>query len=194
MELIVGPYLVGLLVYGGVDPLSGVELENAFEKAFGIEANEDAWKKIGAAPLTRACLDDAKVRHDGTDKEDPQYEKYQAIQAHNERATEALAYLGYNGRLLQIKLNEDVHRRKKPVTVANSKERQYAISQAKTHGQRFHATGGLHLTSDDMFKGAKVNNKKRKIVEIEKDKKARLMFEKHRNDAVRIVKKEKLIN
>ena len=186
-----GPHYVGLLVFGGVDPVSEIRCANAFEKGFSIEANETSWEKIGAAvkkgsspesdgTITRACLQSAKVRHDGTDTNDPLFDKYQAIQAHNERATTALDYLGYKDHLLHVKFNEDVHRRKKPVTVKNSKERQEAIAQAKTHSQLFHATGGQHLTADDIFKGAEVNNKMRKIAEMEKDKAARIEFEKRR--------------
>ena len=131
-ELTMGPHYVGLLVFGGVDPVSEIMCENAFEKGFSIEANEASWAKIGvavkgsspesAATITRACLQSAKVCHDGTDTNDPLFDKYQAIQAHNERATAALDYLGYKGHLLHVKFNEDMHRRKKPVTIKNSKE------------------------------------------------------------------------
>ena len=46
---------------------------------------------------------------------------------------------------------------------ANTQARQEAISYSKTHGQIFHATGGQHITADDMFKGSDINNKKRQI-------------------------------
>ena len=66
-----GPHLVGLFVYGGVDPVSGVELGDAFEAAFGTDSNLHAWGFIGAAPLTCARLKDPQVCHDRTDGEDP---------------------------------------------------------------------------------------------------------------------------
>lgn len=50
-----------------------------------------------------------------------------ANQAHNERATALLDYLGYKCSLLCGTPNEDVHRCKKPVTIAHTKERQDAM-------------------------------------------------------------------
>ena len=134
LSLNMGPHLVGLLVYGGVYPVSGVELGNAFEAAFGTDANLHAWGLIGAAPLTRAYLKDPRVCHNGTDSEDPEYDIYQAIQATNKRVTEALLFYGYKGDLLEVTIDKDVHCRKKSVTVANTQARQEAISYAKTHG------------------------------------------------------------
>ena len=128
---------------------------------------------IGAAPLTCAWLKDPKGRHDGTNSEDTEYDMYQAIQATNKRATETLLFYGYKGDLLQVTLDEDVHCHKKSVNVANTKACQESISYSKTHGHIFHATGGQHITADDIFKGSKINKKKRRIEELEKYKEVR---------------------
>ena len=59
------PWLVELFVFCGEDPVSKLvltEKECAFEVAFNTEANLRAWQKIGAAPCTRLCLSDRKVR------------------------------------------------------------------------------------------------------------------------------------
>jgi hypothetical protein len=40
-----------------MDPVSKVVVsESAFDVAFSKEQNCEVWKKVGAAPLTRACL------------------------------------------------------------------------------------------------------------------------------------------
>ena len=49
------PWIVGILVFGGVDGVTGMVVEkNAFEIAFMTERNIAAWEKVGACPLTRA--------------------------------------------------------------------------------------------------------------------------------------------
>jgi hypothetical protein len=56
------PFLVELFVFGGVDPVSGaVAAKNVFEERFSRGQCQNAWSRIGAAPLTRACLGDPKV-------------------------------------------------------------------------------------------------------------------------------------
>ena len=47
----------GLLVFGGVDINTGLELPSAFELGFSCQRCLESWVKIGAAPLTRKCLD-----------------------------------------------------------------------------------------------------------------------------------------
>jgi hypothetical protein len=55
-------YKHGLLVFGGVDDKTKLELESAFEVGFSRQRCLDSWEKIGAAPPTRKCLDDPQVR------------------------------------------------------------------------------------------------------------------------------------
>ena len=102
-----------------------------------------------------------------------------------------MLFYRYKGDLLQVTLDEDFHRCKKSVTVANTQALQEAISCAKTHAQLLHATGGQHITADDMFKGSDINNKKRRIEELEKDKEARKEFEKLQRSAIAILHQQK---
>jgi len=46
--------LIGLFIFGGTDPETGGNYRNAFEAAFAKEKCLSAWRKVGAAPLTRA--------------------------------------------------------------------------------------------------------------------------------------------
>jgi hypothetical protein len=55
-------YKHGLLVFGGVDPITGLHLPSVFEEGFSRMNCLNSWKKIGAAPLTHACLKDPQVR------------------------------------------------------------------------------------------------------------------------------------
>ncbi len=50
------------MVFGGVDEDTWLELDSAFELGFSRERCLDSWTKIGAAPLTRKCLDEPQVR------------------------------------------------------------------------------------------------------------------------------------
>ena len=61
---------IPLLVFGGdYTNNEGVvlcHLESAFDEAFSFERNQEVWKwkKLGFCPFTRACLLDAKVKHE----------------------------------------------------------------------------------------------------------------------------------
>ena len=39
-------------------------LESAFDDAFLFDRNQEVWRKLGFYPFTRACLLDAKVKHE----------------------------------------------------------------------------------------------------------------------------------
>ncbi len=56
------PWIVGLVVFGGEDPETGCVVESAFQAGFAHTQNLRAWAKVGAVPLTRACLQNSKVR------------------------------------------------------------------------------------------------------------------------------------
>jgi hypothetical protein len=135
--------LIGLIVFGGVHEPTGVVCENAVESGFSKAQNKAAWEKVGAVPLTMKCLEHSKVRHDGTDKDDPNYDKYQEIQAANNYSTNQLSVMGYNGDLLKAEFKEDSIKAKETsaVTVENTRERQEALANAKTHGAKFKVTG-----------------------------------------------------
>ena len=54
--------IVGILLFGGVDGIKCMVVEmNAFEIAFTTKCKIAAWEKVGACPLTRACLESDKV-------------------------------------------------------------------------------------------------------------------------------------
>ena len=50
------PWIVGLVVFGGEDSEMGCVVGLAFQEGFSITQNLNAWARVGAVPLTRACL------------------------------------------------------------------------------------------------------------------------------------------
>ena len=70
------------------------------------------------------------------------------IQESNNVSTHFLLCNGYNGNAFKD-IVKKVNR--KSVTVRHSTERIEKIQQATPHGNLFHATGGEHLTDDDIF-------------------------------------------
>ena len=57
------PWLVGRVVFGGVDPETVVLVrKNAFQEGFSKVQWLKAWAKIGVALMTRAYLSDKQVR------------------------------------------------------------------------------------------------------------------------------------
>jgi hypothetical protein len=67
-------WMVGLVVFGGCDPETKLELsESAVGAGFSEKACKHAWEKVGAACLTRACLKDKRVRRsmgDGSEEQE----------------------------------------------------------------------------------------------------------------------------
>ena len=70
------------------------------------------------------------------------------IQESNDVSTHFLLHHGYDGNAFKDRIKKVS---KKSVTVRHSAERIEKIQQATTHGNLFHATGGGHLTDDDIF-------------------------------------------
>ena len=65
------PWLVGLLVFGGTDPISQFVVESALQFGFSQEKNPNAWSRCGAAQITRCCLKNhIKVRGEMGDDDD----------------------------------------------------------------------------------------------------------------------------
>eukprot|EP00804_Cyclotella_cryptica_P002589 CCRYP_010430-RA/>CCRYP_010430-RA protein AED:0.08 eAED:0.03 QI:0/0/0/1/0/0/2/0/413 len=93
------PWMVGLLVFGGTDPVSQfVVSESAFEFGFSRDKNLNAWSKCSAAPLTRCCLENhSKVRREMGDDDDATIKMMQDIQTANDIRTHFLTAHGYNG-------------------------------------------------------------------------------------------------
>jgi hypothetical protein len=47
-----GPSIFGLIVYGGVCPISNVVCKNAVDSTFNVESNLHSWVEVGAVPFT----------------------------------------------------------------------------------------------------------------------------------------------
>ena len=68
---------------------------------------------------------------------------------HNTIACNALTLEGFNGDVMKVTLKPV--ERTNDVTAPHTQERIELLSQAKTHGNIFAATGGIHLTANDIF-------------------------------------------
>ncbi len=66
------PWMVGLAMFGGTDPISSVVVPcSAFDVAFSKEQKCAVWEKCGAVPLTQACLqNNSQVRREMGDGKD----------------------------------------------------------------------------------------------------------------------------
>jgi hypothetical protein len=152
----------GLIVYGGTIPVgtSTITCQNALVETFDVALNENSWREVGAVPHTRKCLANLKVRHDGTDEWDPNFDPYQDVQPQNDYSTTQLNVMGYRGDVLKAQFHLDKITERKaslPVTVANTRERQEALAAVHTHGKKFFVTGGKHVTLNDIFISVELN-------------------------------------
>ena len=130
-------------------------------------------------PHTRKCLTNSKVRHDGTDERDPNFDAYQDIQSQNDYSTAQLNVMGYRGDLLRAQFCPDKIRERRalePVTVTNKRERQQALAAAHTHSKKFFVMEGEHVTLNDMLIAAELNQRKEEATGREKDKKSRVEY------------------
>ena len=167
-------YKLALLVFGGKDPDTGIELPSAFEFGFGREECLNSWRKVGAAPLTRASLKDPRVARAIGDGDDEYGVLLRSIQEANEYAVYALTEGGYKGSALQALLKAVPEANVlNPITERHSKERILLLAKANTHGKKFYATGGSHVCSDDFFKAEAVRCRDDQVKEREEEKKKR---------------------
>ena len=165
-------YKHGLLVFGGIDEDTKVELPSAFEIGFSRKRCVDSWTKIGAAPLTRKCLDDPQVRK-SIDIDDDYAVLVNSVQEANDYSVYALTEAGYDGSALQALLAiKPEESRTAPITERMSRERIELLARANTHGKKFFATGGSHVCSDDFFKAQALLAREEEITEKEKLKKS----------------------
>ena len=132
--------LIGILVFGGVDPETGCVYDDAFNMAFNKEKNVSSWGAVGAAPFTMACLTNSLVRHTMTET-DPHSDLYNEIQDRNVLACGLLSLKGFDGNKLSRVIKESMP--KAGVTVRHSKERIELLAKASTHGEKFFATGSI---------------------------------------------------
>ena len=154
---------IHLLVFGGDYTNEGVvlcRLESAFDEAFLFDRNQEVWRKLGFYPFTRACLLDAKVKHevvlraDGSIniEADPQSHILMEFEKENKEAVAKINQLGGDGKHILIEAPKlSPHRKKIAVTVPNTRERQDAIGRASTVGGQFYANAGGVINFDDFF-------------------------------------------
>jgi hypothetical protein len=128
--------------------------QNALAKTFDESSNKNSWREVGTVLHTRKCLTNLKVRHNGMDERDPNFDAYQDVQSQNDYSTTQLNVMGYRGDVLGAKFHPDKISKRKasgPVTVANTRERQEALAATHTHGNKICVMGGEHVMSDDLF-------------------------------------------
>jgi hypothetical protein len=89
-----GSSAFGLIVYGGVCPISKVVCENAVNSAFNVKSNQHSWAEVGAVSFTMKCLENKKVGHDGTDRDDPNLDAFVDVQLQNDYSTTQLMMMG----------------------------------------------------------------------------------------------------
>ena len=113
-------------------------------------------------------MEDKKVRRQLGDSKDSMNELMESIQQANDTAVALQKLQGCQADLLVVKIKPVA--KQKGVTVPFSKERIFALDNAKTHGKKFWATGGSHITSNGFFKSLEVPELKRKRKAVEKEK------------------------
>ena len=106
-------------------------------------------------------------------------------------ACDLLSARGFNGNKLMAKLKMN-RLPKNAVTQPHSKERIEALANAKSHGQRFLATGGGHLTTDDAFKAFELIRRREMTAAMEKEKLLWLTAEQVEEDALAILESESM--
>ncbi len=180
------PWIVGLIVFGGEDPETGLIVGSAFLKGFSKDKNIKAWEKVGAVPLSRKCLQSPKVRRSiGDDSDEDQWALVHLIVEHTTIACNALSLEGYNGDVMKITLKPV--ERTTVLTVPHLQEQIELLSQAKTHGNIFATTGGGHLTANDIFKGIVLKQRKVAREELAREKTMRERQEKVETNAMIIL-------
>jgi hypothetical protein len=181
---------LGLLVYGGkadeTEPTSPT-LENSFEKGFDVESNKKSWKKIGAVPLTRNCMNSPLVRHEITTTNgqvdnslDPMSERYAEIERTHNRFIDILNEAGYLGSIFETQirrkaretLQEPLADKVLTLTEPISPKKLAWLAEAKSVGQQFQKYGGNgHLNPDVSFLTEEHRRWQKDIQELEQQKK-----------------------
>ena len=197
------PTDIPLLIFGGLvggDDKTNIGLRNAFEEAFGFEANEKVWEAIGIRPFDRKCLQDDKVKHeivlleDGTIDidADPLTEKLIAIERANKEAVDFLTKCGYDGEQFRKSAPViEIAKLKIAVTVPLTREHQDLLSKASTGGDRFRATGGGHIATDDMFISIERKRRVEEVAKLSEKKKKWEASEKREREAKTVIEKLK---
>jgi len=184
-----------LLVFGGTDPETEIELRDSFSDSFCSENCLSAWRKCGAVPLTRSPMDDKAIRHEvvmNVDQTinttiDPEGSKLLQIEESNHAACDFLTSIGYDGSRLRL-LAPRRGAKKYELTQPQSKEGVELLRQAKTAGKLFHVTHGEHLNSGDFFKSRAIDERKRQSDAMLKDKRTRFERQRLREQAEEVIK------
>ena len=95
--------------------------------------------------------------------------------------------------MARAKLNESEHS-ERPITQPNTQARQDFLAHARGHGGWFHATGGMHVTSDDMFISMEMNARNDARATVEKEKKLRLSLQANEDKAMVVINQGKPLN
>jgi hypothetical protein len=96
------PWIVGLIVFGRTDPITGFKLTgNAFKAGFSKKACLNALAKVGAAPLTCQCLSDPNVSKSLGDGDEDFDQYLHLIQVVNDLSRHTLTEGGFNGDLIK---------------------------------------------------------------------------------------------
>jgi hypothetical protein len=136
------------------------------------------------------CLVNKKVGHDGTNRDNPNFDAFLDVQSQNDYSTTQLTMMGYKGEMLRMQYLEDkvrVLQAAAPVTVPHTRECQEALTATTTHGKKFFMMGGKHITLENMFKSAKIVSWNAEAVEREKDRKWRFEYHTRREAALPIL-------
>ena len=128
--------------------------KNAFQEGLSKVQCLKAWAKIGAAPMTIACLSDKQVRRTIGDADDETNLVMRELNDANDAATFTLSMRSYRSDLLSARCIKETLVR--TIAKAHSLDRLELLAKASTHGAKFFATGGGHATSDDFFKSVKI--------------------------------------
>jgi hypothetical protein len=176
LQLSLGITDLPLLVFGGTCPMTGLELQDAFSKAFSIRRNLSCWRKCGAVPLTRAPLFTGEIRTEVPvgaaavasgiqDDDDEGIAQLKLLESLNVFYCNILSANGFDGKLLLIKA--PVRNTFVAVTQPQSMAKILAIKNSKTAGHLFHATGGRHLNSNEFFRASALSERDTRTKELQ---------------------------
>lgn len=177
---------VWLLLFGGKEndlDEACPQLDNAFEKAFNYKMNQWAWAKVGACPLTRACLAERGVRHeiviesDGSINVDanPMTSMLLSLECTNKLFCDLLSSHGCDSSQFRI----DAPRTRKITPASTSRlsvEYQDKLAAVSTAGAHFKLGGGT-LSANEFFLGKERQRRKEKINELKAKKLSKEEFD-----------------
>lgn len=100
LSVLLPPWMVGLMVFGGTDPATSFTVvKGAFEEGFSCATCRSTWETVGAAPITRKCLDYPQVQ-----KTLGKGSKEYNVQLSNDFAMNKLTQAGFKGHLMKAQI------------------------------------------------------------------------------------------